>query len=105
MKYVQVIMTTPDRETAQRIAKELLDRKLCACFQIVGPIESHYWWEGKVESDSEYLCIIKTREELLEELKETVQSLHPYEVPEVIATPIVGGNEGYFKWLDEILMK
>eukprot|EP00249_Psilotum_nudum_P010565 c22616_g1_i2 orf=317-922(-) len=98
---IVVYVTVPNKDTGRNLAKSIINAKLAACVNQVPGIESTYWWQGKVEIDSEELLIIKTRQSLLEALIEHVKANHPYEVPEVIALPIVGGNPAYLKWLEE----
>ncbi|XP_062205499.1 protein CutA 1, chloroplastic isoform X1 [Phragmites australis] len=85
--------------TGKKLAGSIISEKLAACVNIVPGIESVYWWEGKVQSDAEELLIIKTREALLEPLTEHVKANHEYDIPEVIALPINGGNQKYLEWL------
>ncbi|MEM1542621.1 MAG: divalent-cation tolerance protein CutA [Thermoproteota archaeon] len=99
-KYIQVFTTMGNKEDALRIAKILLEKRLAACFQIIGPIKSLYWWKGKIEESEEWLCVIKSKEELYEELEKTIRENHPYEVPEIIAIPIAFGNKSYFEWIN-----
>lgn len=99
--YIQISTTTETREEAQRIARYLVDQKLAACVQITGPIESIYRWKGKVETASEWLCLIKTRESLFKKVDAAIKKLHSYETPEIIAVPIVKGSKEYLKWLNE----
>lgn len=101
MKFLQVITTTDSEKSADKIAEVLLEKHLSACVQIIGPIVSRYWWRGKVEEAREYLCLIKTREEVYEEVEKVIKEVHPYEVPEVIAFPIALGNPAYLRWLQE----
>ena len=101
-KYCVVLITTPPEE-AERIANLIVEKKLGACTNIVKEISSIYWWQGKIESDRESLLIIKTRTDLFKKLKEEVKKVHPYTVPEIIALPIVAGNEDYLRWIDESL--
>ena len=68
--------------------------------QIVGPIRSTYRWQGKIESDEEWQCWCKTRGELYARVEEAIRALHPYEVPEILAVPVVAGSERYLAWLD-----
>lgn len=96
-----VFMTAPDTETAAKIAGALLDSRLAACVNIVGGVRSIYWWEGKINDDAEVLCIIKTTVASFDALADMVKSLHPYEVPEIIMTPIARGSERYLKWIGE----
>ena len=97
--YLQVLTTLPTREVAQTIARALLDARLAACVQIVGPIESSYWWQGRIETSEEWQCIIKTRLAYYERLEAAVLAAHPYEVPEIVATPIERGHTAYVEWL------
>lgn len=92
-------------ESAVNLAKILLEKKLVACSNIIGsqenPITSIYSWEGKVENDKEFLMIMKSRSALIDEIIKEVKANHPYSVPEIIATPIIGGNPDYIKWVLE----
>ena len=100
---LQITTTTGTREVAERIAVELVDLRLAACVQVSGPMTSIYRWQGKVENAEEWLCTAKTSREKLPAIQELLKRLHPYEVPELIATPIVDGSEAYLKWLAEQL--
>jgi periplasmic divalent cation tolerance protein len=102
-EFVQITTTTGTREVAERIAVELVSRRLAACVQVSGPIQSTFRWQGAVETAEEWLCTAKTGNEQMEAIEKLVKELHPYEVPELIATPIVGGSEAYLKWLGEQL--
>ncbi len=96
-----VVFTTFDRkEFAERIAEKLLTKKLAACVQMT-PIESIYSWKGRIEKAEEYLCTIKTREELYGDVEEIIKENHSYEVPEIVAVPIVKGSDDYLSWLNE----
>lgn len=99
---VVVFVTTPEDE-AQALVEVLVREKKAACVNIVSRVRSTYWWQDKVESDDESLLIIKTRLSLLDGLVEAVKEAHSYEVPEVIALPIVGGNEDYLGWISSVL--
>lgn len=96
---LQVTTTTGDRDTAQRIATELVDRRLAACVQVSAPIESTYRWRGNIERCEEWLCTAKTTADRFPAIEQLVAALHPYDVPELIATPIVGGSAAYLEWL------
>ena len=100
--FIVVLITVPSRETGQEIANLLLERKLAACVNIISPITSIYTWEGQARTDEEALLIVKTRRDLFEErLIPALQSVHPYEVPEIIALPILMGSRRYLDWMDE----
>jgi periplasmic divalent cation tolerance protein len=101
--YVMVFVTTKDKAQAETIAKTLLAERLIACANIVGPVESFFSWEGKVDCAEEFLMVMKTRQSLLDAVVVRVKGLHSYEVPEVLAVPIVGGLESYFGWMDGVL--
>ena len=97
--FIQVTTTTDKREDAERIARSLVELRLAACVQILGPITSIYRWKGQIETAGEWLCLIKSREDLYGAIERTILSLHPYETPEIIASPIVEGSRGYLDWL------
>ena len=98
---IVIFVTTSTEEEAHRIAELLLGRRKAACVNIVPRIDSSFWWQGKLDSARESLLIIKTRASLLSEIIELVKSVHSYAVPEIIALPIIGGNEDYLKWIDD----
>jgi periplasmic divalent cation tolerance protein len=93
--------STAKTEDAGKIATQLVERKLAACVQIVEPITSVYRWEGKIESEREILLLIKTTQDLISRIAELLDEIHPYEVPELIATPIVAGSTAYLSWLED----
>ena len=96
---IQIITTTANADDARRIARALVERRLAACVQIVGPIESVYRWEGQIETAAEFQCWIKTRAELFDRALQAIRELHPYDVPEILAIPVVHGSEAYLDWL------
>ncbi|MGB2905609.1 MAG: divalent-cation tolerance protein CutA [Candidatus Aminicenantaceae bacterium] len=98
--YIVVLSTVPDIATGRKIARGILEERLAACVNISGPLESLYWWEGKIQQDQEHLLVIKTRTELFPRLEEAVQGLHPYDVPEIIALPIEQGSSSYLEWIE-----
>ncbi|MEM1574711.1 MAG: divalent-cation tolerance protein CutA [Nitrososphaerota archaeon] len=104
-EYIQVFTTTEKREDAEKIAKSLIEKRLAGCIQIIGPISSIYWWKSKIETAQEWLCIIKSKRNLYEEIEKSIKEIHPYENPEIIAMPIILGSEDYLKWLDNELKK
>jgi periplasmic divalent cation tolerance protein len=96
---VQVQTTAGSREEADRIAAALLERRLAACVQVLGPVESRYWWDGALESATEWLCLAKTTADRVDAVVGAVQDVHSYDTPEVIATPVTGGSERYLRWV------
>lgn len=103
MNIIQVMTSTAERSDSQRIARLLLERRLAACVQISGPVESHYWWKGQLDSANEWLCTIKTRHELYSAVEQAIREVHPYEVPEILAIPVTAGSESYLQWLNHEL--
>jgi len=102
--YIQVTTTTETKEEAEKIAQYLVEQKLAACVQITGPIASTYRWKGKVENAQEWLCLIKTWEELYDKVETAIKKLHSYETPEIIAVPIIKGSKEYLHWIDDVLV-
>jgi periplasmic divalent cation tolerance protein len=98
-EYIQIMTTVAQQEDAESIARELLRQRLAACVQIIGPLKSYFWWQGKIDQAAEYLCIIKSRMDLYPRAEEAIMHVHPYDVPEIVATPIVAGAGGYLQWL------
>jgi periplasmic divalent cation tolerance protein len=98
-KYLQVVTTTSREEDAERIARVLLEKRLAACVQISGPVTSLYWWKGVLETSEEWLCSIKTSEDQYAALEKAIRKVHPYEAPEIVALPVLGGSKDYLKWL------
>jgi periplasmic divalent cation tolerance protein len=96
-----VLVTAGDEQQAQSIARRLVDERLAACVNIVGPIRSIYRWRDAVEDEPEFLLLIKTRASLLSRLERRVIELHSYEVPEVLALALSGGSAAYREWLFE----
>lgn len=96
-----VYCTCPDLECAERIAGTLIDEQLAACIQISQPVISIYKWQGKRESAEERVLQIKTREGLYSTLEQRILSLHPYELPEILAVPVLHGLTGYLDWVEQ----
>jgi periplasmic divalent cation tolerance protein len=101
--YVVITTTTGTRQDAERIAAELVSRRLAACVQVSGPIASTFRWQGIVETAEEWICVIKTSRAQVAAIRTALAEIHPYEVPEFIVMPIVDGSEAYLKWLGEQL--
>jgi periplasmic divalent cation tolerance protein len=101
--YLLVVTTTETKDEAQKIAQVLVEQRLAGCVQVVGPITSTYWWQDQVESAEEWLCFIKSSRRVYPELEAAISEVHPYDTPEIIATPIVTGSRAYLSWLAEEL--
>lgn len=98
---ILVLVTTSSKDEAELIAHVLLERRKAACVNICDGISSKFWWQGKIETASESLMLIKTSITILEDVIALVESVHSYEVPEIIALPILGGSEAYLAWVSE----
>jgi periplasmic divalent cation tolerance protein len=98
---MQVTTTTAGRPDAEKLAEAVLQQRLGACVQISGPIESRYFWNGRLETAAEWVVTIKTRRDLYQPLEELILSLHPYDQPEIIGTVIDEVSSGYLNWLVE----
>jgi periplasmic divalent cation tolerance protein len=98
-KVVVVLVTCPTRAVARRLANGLVSRRLAACVNVLGGVESVFWWKGKTERCREVLLLVKTAPARVEQLRRAVLALHPYEVPEIIVVPIVSGHTPYLQWV------
>lgn len=98
---IQVVTTTADKQDAETLAQALLTKRLAACVQISGPIDSSYWWNGRIETGTEFTCVVKTLRSLYPEVEQTLLDLHPYDQPEILAVAVSDVSEGYAKWLRE----
>ena len=96
-----VLTTASSQEEARRLAKALVERRLAACVNIVPNMNSVYRWKEKVEESHEFLLLMKTTESVVPKLREAIQELHSYEVPECIVLPIEEGSAAYLDWIDE----
>lgn len=101
--FVQLSTTLATREQAEALARRLVDSRLAACVQVVGPIASIYRWKGEISQDEETLLLIKSRRDLIPAMAALFREVHPYEVPELIATEIVEGGPSYLAWLADSL--
>ncbi len=97
------MVMTASKEEAETIAQRLLEAKLIACANIIGPVSSRFPWSGKIDRAEEYLVLMKSRRDLFGVLSESVKALHSYEVPEIIALPVIDGSKAYLQWLDSCL--
>src|SRR5580700_1896566 len=93
------LVTCSSRAEARRVARAVLAKKLAACVNIVGGLESHYWWRGKIESARECLLLIKTTRARMVGVTSAVKAVHSYEVAEVIFLPVIEGEKNYLKWV------
>lgn len=93
-----VLVTAPDLKTARRLARAALKAKLVACVNLVPRIESHYWWQGKLERGNEVLMILKATRATLSKLEELILKVHPYDTAEFIVLPVGQGSERYLQW-------
>jgi periplasmic divalent cation tolerance protein len=98
-QFALVIVTAPDLKTARKLAQAALKVRLVACVNIVPQIESHYWWQGKIESGSETLLLLKTARTRLAALEKLILKMHPYDTPEFLVLPLAHGSKGYLEWL------
>jgi periplasmic divalent cation tolerance protein len=98
-EFIQVLTTVENKADAEKIARNLVEKKLAACVQIIGPLTSYFQWQGKLDTAGEYLCLVKSRNDLFAKLEMAINGLHPYEVPEIIAVPIMKGSKDYLDWL------
>lgn len=103
MEYIVVFITVPSKEDALKISDYIVENKLGACVNIAELLQSVFFWKGNIEREKEFLLVVKTKRYKFEELKNSVKSIHPYTVPEIIAIPIVDGNDEYLSWIDETL--
>jgi len=102
-EFLVVLCTCPDEVTGQRLARSLVEEGLAACVNAVPNIASTFCWEGKVQEDREVLLLIKSTSAVYARLEARIQALHPYELPEVVAVPIVRGSAAYLGWLEAAL--
>jgi periplasmic divalent cation tolerance protein len=99
--YAVVLVTAPNLKTARQLARMALEARLVACANLVPKIESHYWWQGKIESSPEVLILLKTSASLIERLENLILSHHPYETPEIVTLSLSKGTQRYLSWLGE----
>lgn len=105
-EYIIALITAPNMESGDMIAKTLLEKKLVACVNLVTPVISLFSWQGKIDRDDEVLLILKSRADLFEsDLIPAVEAVHPYDVPEIIALPVLMGSAKYLNWIDEVTLQ
>lgn len=101
--HIVIFVTASNNEEAGKISRALVENKLAACVNIIGAVKSVFWWEGKLDSAEEALLIIKSSKSKLAKIIKLVKSLHSYQVPEIIALPIIAGDKRYLGWIDASL--
>ncbi len=100
-EFVLILVTTNSQEEAERIARALVDSRLAACVNIISGIRSIYRWEGNIWDEGELVLLIKTRMALFEQVESKIKEIHSYEVPEIVAIPIIRGSKTYLNWLNK----
>ncbi|MBN1595542.1 divalent-cation tolerance protein CutA [candidate division FCPU426 bacterium] len=101
MELCVMYITVPNAESGETLAQALVEEKMAACVNRIPGLVSTYRWQGKIEKDQEELLVIKTRRELVDTIIMRVKSLHPYQVPEIIALPIIAGLKEYLLWVQQ----
>ena len=100
-KHAVVLVTAPDVKTARKLARAALEARLIACANLIPKIESHYRWQGKIESGTEVLLVLKATTARLGALEKLIMAKHPYDTPEFLVMPISHGNKRYLDWVDQ----
>jgi periplasmic divalent cation tolerance protein len=98
-KFSLVLVTAPDLKVARKLSQAALRARLIACANLIPKIESHYWWQGKIETGAEVLLVMKTTNARLAALEELIIAKHPYDTPEFLVLPLTAGNGRYLKWI------
>ena len=99
-EYIQVVTTTDSADLASKIAQTLVERRAAACVQVVGPVQSKYWWKGDIEEAEEWVCLIKARSADYDRIEAIISGAHSYDVPEILAFPVQQGSRRYLDWLE-----
>ena len=100
-KHAVVLVTAPDLKTARKLARAALEARLIACANLIPRIESHYWWQGKIEAGAEVLLVLKTTTARLAALEKMILARHPYDTPEFLVLPVTRGTKRYLDWVDQ----
>jgi len=100
---IMIMITSGSEQEAKTIIEKLLKNRLIACGNLIGPISSSFWWKDCIETSKEYLILLKSRNNLFNEIEREVLRLHSYEVPEIIVFPIIDGSKDYLKWINTSL--
>jgi periplasmic divalent cation tolerance protein len=101
--YIQVTVSADSEDLANKILEATLENRLAACGHINSPMQSSYWWQGKIEHSKEWSCVLKTRKDLFPKIEVLIKKLHTYETPEILALPILEISDDYRKWMDKEL--
>ena len=101
--YLVVIVTTSTKKEATKIIQSLLKERLIACANIIGPVSSLFWWKDRIDEATEFIVLMKSHSKLFDKLSKKVKEIHSYEVPEILALPILKGSSSYLNWLEETL--
>jgi periplasmic divalent cation tolerance protein len=102
-EFIQLLTTTDSRPRADEIARALVEQRLAACVQVVGPVGSTFHWQGKIDIAEEWLCIAKTRADMYDRVEAAIRAVHTYHVPEILAVPVSAGFKGYLDWMSSEL--
>jgi len=100
-EYILVMTTVPDKKSGEKIAQVIVGERLAACITVSSACLSFYWWKKKISQDKEYILVIKTKTSLYNKLEEKILEIHPYEVPEIIALPLLKGYTKYLDWISK----
>src|SRR5216117_3005966 len=98
-EFIQVSTAVDSKERANKIARRLLDERVASCVQVLGPIKSTYWWRGRIERAREWICFIKARADDYPSIEASIKKIHPYDIPEILAFPVLRGNAEYLNWI------
>jgi len=98
-EFLLVLTTVSSEDEGRAIAQKIVEDRLAACVSELSAVRSFYWWEDRMNDEQEFILIIKTRTSLFKEVEEKIKTLHSYEVPEIIALPVLAGSEDYLEWI------
>ena len=98
-EYILVLITVPNKKVGEKIAEGIVNERLAACVTISASSQSYYWWQGEISKDQEHILFIKTRTEYYHKLEKKILDIHPYDVPEIIALPIIKASQKYLDWI------
>lgn len=96
---IMIVVTTSSKQEAKKIIQYLLNKRIIACGNIIGPISSSYWWKGNIEESEEFLLFMKSKMSLFKKIENEILKIHSYEIPEIVVLPIVEGSKGYLDWI------